>query len=91
MPTIARPCGQFGQTFGLGGAGLLEQWRGPEPTQWEPIKPCGVAWVGAMLAHTVTDMPRAAINRASARKPCLQSEQHHPSYHLDYPGAPASC
>ena len=37
--------------------GLLEQWRGPEPTQWEPIKPCGVAWADNIIARALRGEP----------------------------------
>ena len=37
--------------------GLLEQWRGPEPTQWEPIKPCGVAWADNIIAKALRGEP----------------------------------
>ena len=37
--------------------GLLEQWRGPEPTQWEPIQPCGVAWADNIIARALRGEP----------------------------------
>jgi hypothetical protein len=37
--------------------GLLEQWRGPQPTQLEPIKPCGIAWADNIIASALRGEP----------------------------------
>lgn len=37
--------------------GLLEQWRSPQPTQLEPIKPCGIVWADNIIASALHGEP----------------------------------